>query len=70
MRDPKRIYIIADELVHHWVKYPDLRLGQIISNVMHGCGTDLFYIEDEELLEKIKKYFEEVKWNQESNLTI
>ena len=61
MRDPKRIYVTADELVHCWLKCPDLRLGQIVSNVMHGCETDLFYIEDDELMEKIKNYFKEFK---------
>lgn len=59
MRDPKRIYTIADDLTHCWIKSPDLRLGQIISNVMRSCGTDLFYIEDEDLIRKIKDYFKE-----------
>ncbi len=45
-------------------KYPDLRLGQLISNAMHGSGVDLFYIEDEELVEVIKKYVKEIKWKQ------
>lgn len=68
MRDPKRVYIIADKLIHSWLKCPDLRLGQIISNVMHGCGTDLFYIEDDELIKKIEDYFKEFK-NGNSTIT-
>jgi hypothetical protein len=32
MRDPKRIQRIINLLHAYWVKYPDLRLGQIIGN--------------------------------------
>lgn len=64
MRDPKRIYIVMSDIMHEWEKYPDLRLGQLISNAMHGSGVDLFYIEDEELVEVIKKYVKEIKWKQ------
>lgn len=62
MRDPKRIYIVVNDIMHEWEKYPDLRLGQLISNAMNGSGVDLFYIEDEELVKAIKKYVKEIKW--------
>jgi hypothetical protein len=41
-----------------WKKCPDLRLGQLISigDKRDGSsGPDLFNVEDEELLERIKK---------------
>ena len=55
MRDPKRIFICIDDIMHEWEKFPDMRLGQIISNAMHGCGIDLFYVEDTDLVERIAK---------------
>jgi len=62
MRDPNRIYNIANDLICLWMKYPDLRLGQLISNAMDGCGSSLFYIEDDELIERIKKYLGGIKY--------
>lgn len=62
MRDPKRIPIAMDYIMHMWEKYPDLRLGQLISNAMHGSSVDLFYIEDDELVGRIQKQFKESKY--------
>jgi hypothetical protein len=56
MRDLKRIPIIMDDIMHQWTRYPDYRLGQMISNSMNGCGADLFYIEDDDLVERIKNH--------------
>ena len=58
MRDPKRISQVLNELRKYWVKYPDLRLGQIVSNAhdTHRALNDLplnrdvFHFEDDELL--------------------
>ncbi len=60
MRSPFRIYDFVDKLVHAWIRYPDLRLGQLISNALHGCGTDLFYMEDEDLIKRVIKYLDKV----------
>lgn len=46
-----------DDIMHQWAQCPDYRLGQMISNAMNGCGTDLFYIEDDDLVERIKNHF-------------
>jgi uncharacterized protein YihD (DUF1040 family) len=61
MRDPKRIDIVLKELGKFWKKYPDLRLGQIVANISRDCGFDAdpFFMEDTELLEKLKEYNEE-----------
>jgi len=56
MRDPKRIPIAMEDIMHEWGKFPDMRLGQIISNAMSGCGVDLFYIEDDELIKRIQDH--------------
>lgn len=43
MRDPNRIIPILEKLKEYWLKYPDLRLCQIIVNI---AGDNPFYIED------------------------
>lgn len=61
MRDINRIEIILDKLKIYWLKHPDLRLGQIISNFGYEVRgeNDPFYVEDDLMLkvieEKLKK---------------
>ena len=58
MRDPKRIAVILAQLGRYWVKYPDLRLGQIVCNANRTSranrdlpfSDDVFYLEDDEFL--------------------
>lgn len=54
MRDPKRIDPIIDRIRNFWKAYPELRLGQILTNAIGGKFDDskLFYIEDD-VLEKV-----------------
>jgi len=60
MRDPERICKVLELLKTEWEKYPDLRLGQILVNIV-GADTEcsfscpeVFYYEDDELI----KYLE------------
>ena len=57
MRDPERIPEILDKLKEVWEEYPDLRLGQLIDNVVGRSPWPLFYIEDKDLVEKVKKFY-------------
>ena len=58
MRDPKRIPIVLGEVELFWKQNPDLRLGQLLS-ILLKPNEDIFYIEDDVLLERIiKKYGE------------
>ena len=54
MRDINRIKPFCDELAELWSKYPDLRFGQLMSNVARYVQMekrrDMFYFEEEELL--------------------
>lgn len=50
MRDPQRITRVLQEVALYWIKHPDLRLGQIISNAASRFGGDPFHMEEEELL--------------------
>lgn len=49
MRDPKRIDFTLQQIKKIWEKYPDMRLGQLICNVIR-CDV-LYQIEDDMLLE-------------------
>lgn len=55
MRDINRIDLILDRLKTLWKKYPDLRLGQLILNVLQD--PVLYYVEDEELIETLEKVY-------------
>lgn len=56
MRDPKRIDVILTEISNIWHKYPDMRLGQLIGNVLEG--TALYYVEDDGLVKALKDMYE------------
>ena len=56
MRDPKRIDRILQEISNIWHKYPDMRLGQLIGNVLEG--PSLYYVEDDGLVNALKDTYE------------
>jgi uncharacterized protein YihD (DUF1040 family) len=55
MREPKRIDIVLSEIREIWQQNPDLRLGQLLCNVLRD--PMLYYVEDEQLVEYVKKYY-------------
>ncbi len=61
MRDPKRIAPFCEDLAELWSKVPDWRFGQLMSNLMSHymseTGRDVFYVEDNELMERMKLWF-------------
>lgn len=58
VRDPKRIELFCRELMRYWMNYPDLRFGQIVENLKRRMGKeDIFFVEDDEMLEELKKMF-------------
>ena len=63
MRDINRIDILTEKLNELWKECPDLRLGQLISNLncASGYGDDVFRIEDDILLKAIEFELKEVK---------
>lgn len=59
MRDPKRIAVLLRILEIGWKKVPDWRFGQLVENFKRYIGKeDLFYLEDEDLMEELVKFFE------------
>lgn len=61
MRDAKRIPETLEELEKVWESNPDLRLGQIFNILQTKANNDLFYIEDDKLIELLKVTFEEIQ---------
>jgi len=59
MRDPERIDRILQEIGDIWRKYPDMRLGQLIGNVLEG--TALYYVEDDGLVSALRDEYESAK---------
>lgn len=55
MRDPNRIPRILKKLEQLWIKYPDLRLAQLLVNMNDGYDN-IFYLEDNILEKLIDEY--------------
>lgn len=54
MRNPNQINEFCNRLAAVWSIIPDWRFGQLISNIL---GDDHFYIEDEDAIRNIEKFF-------------
>lgn len=65
-REFSRIPRFCLELSYMWQKdCPDIRFGQlmyIIFKKLENEGIDPFYIEDEEMMEHVRKYFDDIDW--------
>lgn len=57
MRDPNRIETILEALRLTWQQEPDLRLGQLLINIAKPQSPcpELFYLEDDELLQYLNQ---------------
>lgn len=58
--DRKRIPTLTDDLRKAWKHIPEMRLGQMIANLLVGPSTaeqmnDLYYVTDEALLKRVKE---------------
>lgn len=66
-RDPGRIDEFCRMIAYYWHRVPDWRFGQLISNVFGkyvlDTGHDIFFPEDDELLDYLGKYFRETIQN-------
>lgn len=62
MRDPNRIEPFMKALGQIWKENcPDWRFGQLMFNVqrvLQSHGTDIFYMEDDKLLEYFREWFD------------
>ena len=59
MRNPKRIKKCLRKIEEVWSKYPDLRLGQLLLNLVPNSNS-LYYIEDENLIDLLEKFYDNI----------
>ena len=57
MRNPERIVFVLNEIKNIWSSYPDLRLCQLLENVKPNKLHDMYYIEDELLVELLHNHY-------------
>lgn len=61
MRDIDRIDIFCDELAAIWKeKCSDWRFGRLMINFLGWYGKDPLYIEENDFIEKLRKFFRKV----------
>ena len=57
MRNPDRLYVFYDQMREIHMRYaPDWRFAQMMYNIFGR--TDIFYLEEEDVIERIRTYFE------------
>ncbi len=56
MRNPDRIDKVLDIIREIWEKNPDLRLGQLLLNLVSDANI-LYWVEDEELIKGLKNMY-------------
>jgi hypothetical protein len=57
---PEQKRAILDKIYSMWLQHPELRLGQLLLNahsvVSNHKDFDIFYVEDETLVEELKQF--------------
>lgn len=56
MRDPNRIPAVLKELERVWQLYPDMRLGQLVSNIADWAEESVWDIEEDTLIAEIQRH--------------
>lgn len=62
MRDPERIDEILEEIKAIWKRHPDMRLGQLLVNLLDPSPNRLFYVEDDILAKQLADFIETGVW--------
>ena len=62
MRDSSRIKPFMEKMAEIWEKNcPDWRFGQLMSNVLNSFDTDPFFIEEDDMIKRFEKFFEDLE---------
>lgn len=56
MRNPERIPEVLAEIERIWRMYPDMRLGQLVSNIADWAETSVWDIEEDDLTAEIQRH--------------
>ncbi len=62
LRDPARIHEILPLIERIWRDNPDMRLGQMLCNLLDPNPNKLFYVEDDVLLERLREFLSTGVW--------
>lgn len=62
MRDPNRIPSILTKIEAVWKRHPDMRLGQLLVNLLDPSPNRLFYVEDDVLAKRLADFIETGVW--------
>ena len=65
-RDPARIPEILGLIEQLWNKHPDMRLGQLVVNLLDPVPNPIFNIEDETLRDRLTDTLETGAWPTQS----
>lgn len=57
MRRADRIDAVLETVCRIWKNNPDLRLLQLLLNAVVWDTTDIYFLEDDELLERLQKVY-------------
>ena len=58
MRNPDRIDPFLERLGKAWKRVPDWRFGQFMANISRSMDRDMFFPEDDEMIDFIEKLIE------------
>jgi hypothetical protein len=61
-RDPARIDQILAAIAEVWHAHPDMRLGQLLVNLLDPEWNKLFTIEDDVLAQRLREFSETGRW--------
>ena len=61
-RDPERIDAILAAIGEIWRAHPDMRLGQLLVNLLDPEWNKLFNIEDDVLAQRLREFNETGGW--------
>lgn len=56
MRDINRIDDVLERIKKIWKQYPDLRLGQLLTNVV--SESIIYFVEDDDLINALEESYE------------
>ena len=67
MRNPERIRPFLDKLAETWEKYPDLRFGQLVMDIVPDSDR-LWNCEEDEFLNSLESFVSNIEERHNGNL--
>ena len=67
MRNPERIRPFLDKIAEAWEKYPDLRFGQLVMDIVPDSDR-LWNCEEDEFLNRLESFVSNIEEQHNGNL--